>query len=89
MKIVSNSSLLIFFSAIGMLDILADFGDISIPKAVYEEVTKNYLKGSNEVKNADWIEVVEVEEHDSVAFHLRWVQGKHKQLLLPLSRMPT
>lgn len=68
MKIVSNSSLLIFFSAIGMLYILADFGDISIPKAVYEEVTKHDLKGLNEVKNADWIEVVEVEEHESVAF---------------------
>ena len=49
MKIVSNSSPLIFFSAIDMLDNLADFGDISIPKAVYEEVTKNDFKGSNEV----------------------------------------
>ena len=68
MKIVSNSSPLIFFSAIGMLDILADFGDISIPKAVYDEVTNNDLKGSKEVKNADWIKVVEVEEHEYIAF---------------------
>ncbi|MBA1341225.1 MAG: hypothetical protein C5S40_03715 [ANME-2 cluster archaeon] len=68
MKIVSNSSPLIFLSAIGMLYIFADFGNISIPKAVYEEVTKNDLKGSKEVKNADWIKVVEVEEHEYIAF---------------------
>jgi predicted nucleic acid-binding protein len=66
MKIVSNSSPLIFFSAIGKLDTLADFGDLSIPKAVYEEVTKNDLKGSNEVKHADWIKVVEVEDNESI-----------------------
>ena len=52
MKIVSDSSPLIFFYAIGMLDILADIGKILIPKAVYDEVTGNDLKGSNEVKHA-------------------------------------
>ncbi len=68
MKIVSNSSPLIFFSAIGMLDSLADLGDISIPKAVYDEVTGNDLKGSNEVKHADWIKVVKLKDHESVTF---------------------
>ena len=68
MKIVSNSSPLIFFSAIGMLDSLAELGDISIPKAVYNEVTGNDLKGSNEVKHVDWIKVVELKDHESVAF---------------------
>ena len=68
MKIVSNSSPFIFFSAIGLLDSLADLGDISIPKAVYNEVTGNELKGSNEVKHADWIKVVELKDHESVAF---------------------
>ena len=68
MKIVSNSSPLIFFSAIGILDSLADLGDISIPKAVYDEVTGNDLKGSNEVKHADWIKVVKLKDHESVTF---------------------
>ena len=86
MKIVSNSSPLIFFSAIGMLDILADFGDISIPKAVYEEVTKNDLKGSNEVKNADWIKVVEVEEHESVAFSSALDAGEAQAIALAIKQ---
>ena len=68
MKIVSNSSPLIFFSAIGILDSLADLGDISIPKAVYDEVTGNNLKGSDEVKHADWIKVIELKDHESVTF---------------------
>ena len=86
MKIVSNSSPLIFFSAIGLLDILADFGDISIPKAVYEEVTKNDLKGSNEVKHADWIKVVEVEDHESVAFSSALDAGEAQAIALAIKQ---
>ena len=86
MKIVSNSSPLIFFSAIGLLDKLADFGDISIPKAVYEEVTKNDLKGSNEVKHADWIKVVEVEDHESVAFSSALDAGEAKAIALAIKQ---
>jgi predicted nucleic acid-binding protein len=86
MKIVSNSSPLIFFPAIGMLDNLADFGDISIPKAVYEEFTKNDLKGSNEVKNADWIKVMEVEEHKSVAFSSALDAGKTQAIALAIKQ---
>jgi len=86
MKIVSNSSPLIFFSAIGMLDILADFGDISIPKAVYEEVTNNDLKGSKEVKNADWIKVVEVEEHEYIAFSSALGAGEAQAIALAIKQ---
>ncbi|MCJ7615824.1 MAG: DUF3368 domain-containing protein [Desulfobacterales bacterium] len=86
MKIVSNSSPLIFFSAIGMLDILADFGDISIPKAVYEEVTKNDLKGSNEVEHADWIKVVEVEDHESVVFSSTLDAGEAQAIALAIKQ---
>jgi predicted nucleic acid-binding protein len=39
-----------------MLDILkSEFGEILVPEAVYDEVTSNELKGSNEVKHTDWI----------------------------------
>lgn len=86
MKIVSNSSPLIFFSAIGMLDTLADFGDISIPKAVYEEVTKNELKGSNEVKHADWIKVVEVEDHESIIFSSTLDAGESEAIALAIKQ---
>ena len=86
MKIVSNSSPLIFFSAIGMLDTLAGFGDISIPKAVYEEVTKNDLKGSNEVKHADWIKVVEVEDHESIIFSSTLDAGEAEAIALAIKQ---
>ena len=77
---------MIFFSAIGLLDLLADFGDISIPKAVYEEVTKNDLKGSNEVKHADWIKVVEVEDHESVAFSSALDAGEAQAIALAIKQ---
>jgi predicted nucleic acid-binding protein len=86
MKIVSNSSPLIFFSTIGMLDTLADFGDISIPEAVYEEVTKNDLKGSNEVKHADWIKVVEVEDHESIIFSSTLDAGESEAIALAIKQ---
>jgi predicted nucleic acid-binding protein len=86
MKIVSNSSPLIFFSAIGMMDTLADFGDISIPEAVYEEVTKNDLKGSNEVKHADWIKVVEVEDHESIIFSSTLDAGESEAIALAIKQ---
>ena len=62
MKVISNSSPLIFLSSIGLLDILRiESGEVLIPEAVYQEVTSNDLKGSGEVKDADWIKVVPIE----------------------------
>ena len=69
-----------------MLDTLADFGDISIPKAVYEEVTKNDLKGSNEVKHADWIKVVEVEDHESIIFSSTLDAGESEAIALAIKQ---
>ena len=86
MKIVSNSSPLIFFSAIGMLDSLADLGDISIPKAVYDEVTGNDLKGSNEVKHADWIKIVELKDHESVTFSSVLDAGEAEAIVLAIKQ---
>lgn len=58
MKVISNSSPLIFLSAIGMLHLLKnEFGEVWIPEAVYKEITSKNLKGSDEIKNADWIKV--------------------------------
>src|SRR3972149_5405440 len=69
MKVVSNSSPLIFLSAIGMLDLLKDeFGEILVPEAVYDEVTSNELKGSDEVKDADWIKVQTIKNIEVLSF---------------------
>ncbi len=79
MKVVSNSSPLIFLSAIGLLDILkTEFGEILIPETVYEEVTSKNLKGSNEVKHADWIRVFPIENKISLSFLPMLDKGEEK-----------
>jgi predicted nucleic acid-binding protein len=53
MKVVSNSSSLIFLSALGLLDVLRiEFDEVLIPEMVYQEVTANDLKGFDAVKDA-------------------------------------
>ena len=68
MRVVSNSSPLIFLSAVRSLDILRiEFGEVMIPEIVYQEVTAKDLKGSHEVKDADWITVVAVKDAEHIA----------------------
>ena len=53
MRVVSNSSHLIFLSAVRSLDILRiEFGEVLIPEMVYQEVTVNDIEGSDEVNGA-------------------------------------
>ncbi|MDO9517968.1 MAG: DUF3368 domain-containing protein [Methanosarcinaceae archaeon] len=63
MTTVSNSTPLIALSKIGKIELLREyFGQIYIPKAVYEEVVVNggILYGAEEVAKADWIIVENV-----------------------------
>lgn len=63
MTTVSNSTPLIALSKIGKIELLHEyFGQIYIPKAVYEEVVVNggILYGAEEVAKADWIIVEDV-----------------------------
>lgn len=83
MKVVSNSSPLIFLSAVGLLELLKkEFGEISIPEVVYEEITSNDLKGSNEVRNADWIKVMPVRKKDALTFLSLLDKGEEDAILL-------
>lgn len=83
MKVVSNSSPLIFLSAVGLLELLKkEFGEISIPEVVYEEITSNDLKGSNEVRNADWIKVMPVRNKDALTFLSLLDKGEENAILL-------
>ncbi|PWB53140.1 MAG: DUF3368 domain-containing protein [Candidatus Methanoperedenaceae archaeon] len=87
MKVVSNSSPLIFLSAIGMLDLLkAEFGEILVPEAVYEEVTSNELKGSNEVKHADWIKVQTVKNIEAHSFLPMLDRGEESAIVLAIEQ---
>ncbi len=87
MKVVSNSSPLIFLSAIGMLDILkAEFGEILVPEAVYDEVTSKKLKGSNEVKHADWIKVQKIKNIEVLSFLPMLDRGEESAIVLAIEQ---
>jgi predicted nucleic acid-binding protein len=87
MKVVSNSSPLIFLSAIGMLDQLkAEFGEILVPEVVYDEVTSNELKGSNEVKYADWIKVHMVKNIEAHSFLPMLDRGEESAIVLAIEQ---
>ena len=87
MKVVSNSSPLIFLSAIGMLDLLkAEFGEILVPEAVYDEVTSNELKGSNEVKHAEWIKVQAVKKIEALSFMPMLDRGEESAIILAIEQ---
>lgn len=65
MIVVSNSSPLIFLSAAGFLELLdEEFKKIIIPTEVYNEVVVKgrNKKGSDEVKNAEWITVKDTKD---------------------------
>ena len=58
-KIISNSTPLIILSKIGELEILKNlYGEIIIPRAVFDEVT---IK-SDAIKNLSWIKILEVQD---------------------------
>ena len=58
-KIIVNSTPLIILSKIGELEILKNlYGEIIIPRAVFEEVT---IK-SDAIKNLSWIKILEVQD---------------------------
>ncbi|WP_258083231.1 DUF3368 domain-containing protein [Thermococcus thermotolerans] len=65
MIVVADSGPLIALAKIGKLHVLHDlFGTVVIPKAVWIEVVERGegKPGSEEVKNAKWVEVIEVRD---------------------------
>lgn len=65
--VIVNSTPLIALAGIGELEILRSvYGQINIPKAVYNEVTVKSGKVSDAVRAADWINIVEIKDVDSI-----------------------
>ncbi|ASJ11616.1 DUF3368 domain-containing protein [Thermococcus thioreducens] len=65
MIVVADSGPLIALAKIGKLHVLHElFGTVVIPRAVWVEVVERGKRkpGSEEVRNAEWIEVVEVRD---------------------------
>jgi len=87
MKVISNSSPLIFLSAVGLLDLLKkEFEEILVPEAVFKEVTSNNLKGSNEVKNAGWIKVQKLANKKPLSFYPVLDEGEEKAIILAIEQ---
>lgn len=76
MVVVANSTPLIALSKLGLFKLLKEyFGEVAIPKEVYEEVVirGGNLFGAKEVSNSNWIKVIEPENRiavDSLSVHL-------------------
>ncbi|OQY54224.1 MAG: DUF3368 domain-containing protein [Candidatus Parabeggiatoa sp. nov. 2] len=68
-EVVSNASPLIHLAKIGQLELLHDlFGEIAIPRAVYEECL---IEGEEReeiatIKNADWLHIYNVSDQNLV-----------------------
>lgn len=84
--IVSNSTTLIAFSKLGLLDILKEyFEEIVVPKEVYTEVVTRggKLFGALEVKEAKWIKVEEVKNRIAVESLLNYIdKGEAEAIIL-------
>ncbi|MBQ9361510.1 MAG: DUF3368 domain-containing protein [Lachnospiraceae bacterium] len=64
--VIVNSTPLIALASIGELDILKSvYGQITIPVAVFNEVTVKNGKVADAIKSADWISVKEVQDSES------------------------
>jgi predicted nucleic acid-binding protein len=71
--VLCDSTVLIGLSRIGKLKLLQDlFGQISIPRAVFAEVTGKGMNrpGAEPIKEADWIKVAEIKDRSQVSFLL-------------------
>ncbi len=69
MVVVANSTPLIALSKLGLFELLKEyFGEVAIPKEVYEEVVTRggSLFGAKEVSNSNWIKVIEPENRIAV-----------------------
>ncbi|VVB85948.1 Uncharacterised protein [uncultured archaeon] len=80
--IVSNSSPLIVFSKINRLSLLKEmFGEVYIPKAVFEEVTRG-RKGEEIVKNK-WIKIKEIRDKDFAEYLSKMIgRGEAEAIIL-------
>ena len=77
MIVISDTTPLITLMKVGRLDILNSlFGDVLIPKAVFEEVTYNesFQNEAEQIKNSEFIKVVTVGDGSQVSF-LQRVSG--------------
>lgn len=69
-EVVSNTSPIIYLSAIGQIDLARQlYGTIAIPQAVYDELTVDRsAPGAAEAQGLDWIVVVPIQDQHYVQY---------------------
>lgn len=86
MTVVCDASTLIALARIGQLDILAQIGEqVVIPTAVYDEVVVKGIgkPGSDEIRQASWIETRDVADREIVArFRMTLGAGESEAIAL-------
>ena len=89
-EVVSNTSPLIHLAKIGQLNLLQEFfGDIAIPRAVYEEciIEGEERKEIARIKNADWLHIYDVNDKNLVTVLQSEVdKGESEAIALALER---
>jgi predicted nucleic acid-binding protein len=81
--IVVNSGPLISLARIGRLDLLPElFGEITVPAAVYQEVTRDEsLPGAGTLTEAGWLRVLEVSDRAMVDQLSFWLDRGESEVL--------
>ena len=65
-KVIVNSTPLISLCRVDLLDLLkAQYGEITIPEAVFNEVTRKNDKVRQQILSADWIHIETIKETKS------------------------
>lgn len=88
-RIIVNSTPMIIFSKIGMVDILHKlFREIIIPQAVYDEITYKSDIVSKIIKNNDWIRVVKIgSDTDKMMYKSKLHDGEVEVMIMQLRKL--
>ncbi len=86
MKVVSDSTCIISLAKIKRLKILKElFGEILIPKAVYNEIYHPEKEGFEEIRKADFIRVVEISDKRLAEFLKEYIDdGEAESIVLAM-----
>lgn len=86
MTVVSDTSPIIALSSIGYIDLLNQLYDtITIPNAVFHEITKQNLPGCNEVNSLNWFKRTSIKDNlKAVSLEMELDIGETEAIILAL-----
>ena len=83
-KVIVNSTPIIILSKIDELEILKNlYGEIIIPRAVFEEVTQKNDLAKEKILNSEWIKILEVrDKSDRKIYQAKLHDGEVEVMIL-------